>query len=391
MDIRVFVIALILISSVGIVARMFRFPPSPLLVLTGTLLAAWIVFPALHFDPNFLLTVLLPPLLFEGSLKLSFSELKKTGWGIFFLACPGVLLSVFLLGPLFHIVLAIPLLTAFLFASLLAATDPVAVLDAFRNVRISRTLSTLIEGESLFNDGTAMVLFGIFLGISRSIPSNMGSEIWHFITMTVGGIGIGAVLGFLINYVSRIRFEQELRISLSTVLAYGAYLLADSLHVSGILAVVSAGIVYANVFPHYPKKDINQPLWDFWSYVGFLTTSVIFLLIGTQVNSREILGYWKPALLTYGLLMAVRFVIVLMAFFFSSRTGQKFSWSWLLLTWWGGLRGALSLALAMSLIGAVPEGRSLFFITLTLVIFFLFINGLSANPWIRRLKLKESS
>jgi len=379
-----------LIAGISILAKRFAISYTPLLVIVGLILGLWKVFPQFRLSPELLLTVLLPPLIFEGALRISYENLKKVYWGISFLAGPGVVISVLILGPLFHWLLSIPTPVAYLFAALISTTDPVAVLHNLKSLKIDKKLTTLVEGESLLNDGTALAIFtAILLSMQTTHWSAWGTILSLFST-TLGGLAAGALLGILFNYLTKIHEDTEIRITLSTVLAYASYIVAGYLHVSGILSVVAAGIVYGNLPPAYGHHDSDKALWGFWSYAAFLANSIVFLLIGTQIDSRDVLTYWQPILITYGLLLVVRLIIVYAAYWTSQRLDHRFERSWFWLTWWSGLRGALPVALAIGLLYNVPQGRQIYFVTLGVAFVFLFVNGLSTNIWAKKLNLIET-
>lgn len=387
MDTHFLILILALIAAVSILAKRLQISYTPLLVLTGLVLGLWKIFPEFHFSPRLLLTVLLPPLIFEGAIRISFTDLKKVYWGIAFLAGPGVILSILILGPVFHWIFSFSMPVSYLLAALLSATDPIAVLHTLRSLKIDRRLTTLVEGESLFNDGTAMVFFAGIFAFLKTSQWNTWTTLFDFVRMTAGGLVIGTLLGILTSSLTKWHEDSEIRITLSTILAYGSYIAADYFHCSGILSAIAAGVVYGNLSSKHHHPELDKALKGFWSYAAFLANSIVFLLIGTQINSRHILGFWKEILIVYGLLMSVRLIIVFAAYWTSQRLDQRFAGSWFWLTWWSGLRGALSLALAMSLINEFPQGQQVYFITLGVVFVFLFLNGLSTNIWAKKLNL----
>jgi CPA1 family monovalent cation:H+ antiporter len=384
MNVSSFIALLIIISVVGILAKPLRVSYPLLLVLSGMLLSLGDFFPSIQFTPQLLFSLLLPPLLFEGSIRLAFESLKKASFLIFLLAFPGILFSIFILGPLFHLLLPFSLPVSFLLAALLSATDPVAVLAAFRSFKGSEGISMLIEGESLFNDGTAMASFLVILKILQHGEWQWGKSILDFFLMNLGGIGIGMLLGALFSNITKRIDDLFLEMTLSTILAYGSYITADSFHFSGILSVISAGIAYGNLSSRYGwSAKVKEMLFSFWEYLGFLVNSMIFLLIGTQVNSKNILGYWKPILLVYLLLLGVRLLLVGGSWGIAKAFKQSFHTRDLFLLWWGGLRGALSLALAMGLPETIPQKKDIFFITLGVVFIFLFLNSLTIGLFLK--------
>ncbi|MBW6473119.1 MAG: cation:proton antiporter, partial [Anaerolineaceae bacterium] len=190
-----------------------------------------------------------PPLVFEAAFHLNLTELRRNLTSILIMAVPGVLLTTLIVGGIVSFGTGLALPIALVFGSLVAATDPVAVVSLFRLLGVPKRLSVLVEGESLLNDGTALVLFNLMLAIVITGEFNLLSGVLEFIKVLVGGIMLGLLLGWITSrLISRID-DYLIEITLTTVLAYGSYLLAEQMHFSGVLAVVAAGLITGSLGP----------------------------------------------------------------------------------------------------------------------------------------------
>jgi CPA1 family monovalent cation:H+ antiporter len=274
------------------------------------------------------------------------------------------------------------IMTALVFGSLIAATDPVAVVGLFRSLGVPPRLQLLLEGESLFNDGTAIVLFNLMLTIAITGNFNIGESILNFILVSGGGFLIGLVLGLLISQAISIIDNALIETTLTSVLAFGSFLLAEQFSVSGVLAVVAAGLVSGNLGPRRMAPTTRILVFNFWEYAAFLANSFVFLLIGLQIDLNILLSDWQV------ILWAIIAVLV-------ARAASIYGLSWIgpgiprrfkHILYWGGLRGAISLALALSLpaeLGPqVPVIRSMAF---GVVLFTLLVQGLTMKPFINRI------
>ena len=251
-EIEILILELLLIVSVvAVVVRRFRIPYTVGLVLAGLALS---LRPPIELEltPELILAILLPPLLFEAAFHLNIDHLRRNVGTILLLAIPGVLLTMLITGAIVSFGAGLPITAALVFGALIAATDPVSVVGIFRRIGAPKRLEVLLEGESLFNDGTAIVLFGIAItaletgqfdvvqGAGDLFPVLVQGAI-DFITVGGGGVLVGLVLGVIaIPLLARID-DHLVETTLTTVLAFGSYLVAEQLHVSGVLAVVTAG------------------------------------------------------------------------------------------------------------------------------------------------------
>ena len=284
------IIELLLIASlVAIAIQHIRLPYTVALVLVGLALTFQ---GAIQFEltEELILALFLPPLLFEAAFHVDFQKLRVSLFSILVLAVPGVLLGTFIVGGIVAFGTSLTLPVALVFGALIAATDPVAVVAVFRATGAPKKLAILVEGESLFNDGAAVVVFNIILGIALTGHFSLGEGLWEFVRVSAGGLAVGLGLGWLAAQVIARVDNYLIETTLTTVLAFGSYLLAEQFHVSGVLAVVAAGILNGNIGPKGMSPSTKIVLFNFWEYLAFLVNSLIFLLIGLEMELPLLAG-----------------------------------------------------------------------------------------------------
>ncbi|NOQ38966.1 MAG: Na+/H+ antiporter [Anaerolineales bacterium] len=381
-------IGLLLIASlVGIVTDRLRVPYTTGLVLIGLVLA-FFGQQDINVSPQLFLGLLVPPLIYEAAFQVKAKDLFRDLAPILSLAIPGVLLTTFLVGGVLYWGTNFSLVTALLFGSLIAATDPVAVVALFRSLGVPKRLQLLIEGESLFNDGTAIVLFNLMVVISVTGYFNLTDSILNFFLVAGGGVIIGLILGLLISLAISMIDNPLIETTLTSVLAFGSYIVAEQFHVSGVLAVVAAGIVSGNLGPSRMSPTTRILAFNFWEYAAFLANSFVFLLIGLQIDLNVLLTDWNA------ILWAILAVLV-------ARAASIYGLSWIgsgvpmrykHILYWGGLRGAISLALALSLPASLGDQRTVIqSMAFGVVLFTLLIQGSTMKPLINRMGLIEKS
>lgn len=398
-----FVIGLLLVAAlVSIGTQRLRIPYTVGLVLVGLALTFIQRMPIANtITPELILALLVPPLIFEAAFHLNFSDLRRDMVLILFLAVPGVLVTTILVGTVVALGASLDFSTALIFGSLVAATDPVAVIALFRSMGVPKRLQVLLEGESLLNDGTAIVVFSLMLAIagitplrivgttvSLDGPTGLIAGVIAFLIVSGGGLLVGAILGFLISNLIRRIDDYLIEITLTTVLAYGAYLIAEEVfHVSGVLAVVAAGLASGNTGPKGMSPTTRIVLFNFWEYAAFLANSFVFLLIGLEIKISLILENWVVIVWAIVAVLAARAVSV----YSFSWIGREVPAKWKHILYWGGLRGAISLALALSLSSNTPNRDQLQAMAFGVVLFTLLVKGLSMGPLIRRMGLIQYS
>ena len=395
-----FLIWLLLAASViSLMAKRARVPYTAALVIGGVLLSLLSLSEISPLQPGnrphwltpeVILILFLPALVFEGSVKLNVRALVRDSVPLLLLAIFGVLLAAAVTGYLVHWGTGLPLLTALLFGSIISATDPISVLALFRSLRMSPRLSLLVEGESLLNDGTAAALFQIVLGGLLAGHLSVIKGAGEFIFATVGGAALGFFLAYVASRITATIDDPEVEITLTTIVAYGSYLLAYHLHMSGIIATATAGLIVGNVGVKHGMSDRTRAaLQSFWEYVAFLMNSLIFLLIGLEVHVRALAHSWRPLLLTVLAVLIGRAVSVYLLVPASNLLAESVPLRWQHVMVWGGLRGGLALALALSLNGNVPARGRVLDLTFGVVIFSILVQGLTMKPLLRVLKLAE--
>ena len=395
------VLLLSLAALVAIVIRRIRIPYTVALVLVGLFLS---FFPnPLQFDvsSDLILAILVPPLLFEATLQIKWEKLRNDLVPILLLAVLGTLLSTIIVGEIITWVLDVPLLAALAFGALISATDPVAVIAFFRNLGVSKRLQLLVEGESLFNDGVAIVLFNMAVGfaVSGIDPAAEGVSLlatgfMTFLQVALGGLGVGLVLGFFVSYVILKNVDDQLIETTTTLaLALGAYVLAETFHVSGILAVVAAGLMVGNIGMQNTSPTTRLTLENFWEFAAYLANSLVFLLIGLEI---EISQLWPNIIPIIVAVLAVLFSRAIVVYGITgiyshfAKIQQKIPVSYRHVMFWGGLRGAISLALALTLTGEVfgkMFANEMRVMTFGVVLFTLLVQGTTIENLITRLGL----
>lgn len=378
-----YAVALLLIATlVGIVARRLRMPYTVGLVIVGAGLAILYQQFNIEVEPALILGIFVPPLIFEAAFHIPIHELRRNIVSILTLAIVGVLLTTFLVGGIVHLGAGILMVNAVVFGSIVAATDPVAVIALFRTLGVPKRLQVLLEGESLLNDGTAIVVFNIAVGAAITGSFSVRAGIGEFIFSAGVGVGIGLVLGLLASFmISRIN-DYLIETAITFVLAYGAFIVAESFHVSGVLAVVAAGLVNGNIGPRGMSSTTRIVVYNFWEFMSFLANSFVFLLIGIVVDLPLILNNWRAILWGIAAALLAR-LIVIYALFPNSKTIPL---RWKHIMYWGGLRGAISLALVLGLttkLGAEISGQ-LQAMVFGLVLFTLLIQGTTMNWLVKR-------
>lgn len=380
------IIGLLLIASlVAIAVRRLHIPYTVALVVVGLLLTT--LSPVkFELTPELILALFVPPLVFEAAFHLNLTELRRNSTLILVLAVPGVLLTTLIVGGILSIGTSLSLPVALVFGALIAATDPVAVVALFRLLGVPKRLAVLVEGESLLNDGTALVLFNLMLVVALSGKFNLISSLADFVRVSAGGIVLGLVLGWGISRLIARIDDYLIEITLTTVLAYGAYVLAEQLHFSGVLAVVAAGLITGSLGPQGMSPTTRIVLYNFWEYITFLVNSLVFLLIGMEVDLQALFGAWQPILWAIGAVLLARLVVVYGLSWITGRLTESISLRWRHILAWGGLRGALSLALALSLPVAFGPDRDLLrTMAFGVALFTLLVQATTMSSLVRRL------
>jgi CPA1 family monovalent cation:H+ antiporter len=375
---------------VATIVKYIRLPYTLALVLAGVVVGILPHAPDLPVAPDLWLLLFLPPLLFEGSINMDLEILRRHGTPVGILAFAGTFISVLLLASVFRFLLGFDWAIAALLGVMLSPTDPVSVLALFKEYGVARGLQTLVEGESVFNDGVAVVLYLIALEvIVGSGHVGFVEGLIEFVKVVAGGALVGLILGYLMHRVYALIDDHLLEVGLSLALAYGAFLAAERLEVSGVIAVVVAGLIignYGRILSMSPSTRLS--LTHFWEVAAFLINGVLFLLIGLSVERGRLLIHAGQIGIVFLAMVAVRGVTVYgLLGGYRAVARRSLPGSWMHATNWAGVRGSIPVALALGLPSGVPRVDQLRAITLGAVFLSLLVQGITIKPLLSRLGL----
>ena len=383
-------------TAVAIAARPLRVPYTVALVIVGLVLGQLHVVAPPHLTRELLFAVFLPGLLFEAAFNIDAVVFRRMWIAVTALAIPGVIVGIawtaFVMIAALHGFDIVPEFSwgaALVFAAIVGATDPVAVTALFRQLRVPAGLTVLVEGESLFNDGTAVVFLSLILAYVSGTPTSVVKLIGEFVTVAGGGTFTGLVVGVAATQLIRRIDDPMIEIAITTIVAYGSFILAEDLHVSGVIATVVAGMVCGNYGRRVGMSDMTRvAVESFWEYLAFALNSVVFLLIGFEVSVSSLIASWREILIAYIAVLTARTVIVFGGRYIwrgirrGGEAGMAFGWSAVLV--WGGLRGALSMVLALALPPGLTDRDVVVTMTAGVVLLTLLVQGLTMAPLLRR-------
>jgi len=381
---------LVALPLIAFVAGRLRLPYTVVMVIVGLAVS---VVPlggnVIEVAPELAVTLLLPGLVFEAAYRLDGNELRRSFGGVALLAVPGVLVTAAVVAIVLHLATGLPLDESFVIGAIVSATDPVAVVATMRQLRAPSRLVTLVDAESLFNDGTAVLVYAIALiGLNGSI-SLAGGAI-DFVFGLAASVAIGALIGFGIAWLAGQTEDHLIELTLTLLAAYGTFVVAGVVHQSGIIAVVVAGIVigtyqHDTLFTARARDAIDSV----WEFLAFVLTGVAFLLIGIAISfdllrDSAIYVAWGVVAVLLG-----RAVVIYGLLGGSSRVGHvlgiapQIPTSWLHVINWTGLRGAVAMALALSLPSDVPDRQLLQGTIFGIVLFTVLVQGTTAERVVR--------
>jgi CPA1 family monovalent cation:H+ antiporter len=386
---------LIAASVIALITSRFRIPYTVALVLGGfaidlfhlPILSALGETEGSRFlTPDIILILFLPALLFESGININVRQLRENLTPILMLAVAGVVAATVITAYAVHWVVGLPLIAALLFGALISATDPISVLALFKELGVSKRLTVIIEGESLFNDGTSVVIFQIILAAMATGDFSVLSGIRNFLVVVLGGAALGLGMGYIASKATAQVDDPRIEITLTTILAYSSYLIAEHLHVSGVIATVAAGLMIGNFGAETGMTARTRvALWSFWEYVSFVINSLVFLLIGIEVHTLTLLQAWHAILLAIATVLLGRALSVYVLTPVAGLMGEKIPLKWQHVLVWGGLHGSVSMALALSLSQRVPDRDLILTMTFGVVAFSIIAQGLTVKPLLRLL------
>ena len=379
------VLLLIIAAAVAVVARRIGVPYTIGLTLVGLAVGVGAHVETLRLSSDLVFYVFLPVLLFEAGFHLDAAHLRDQWRRILALAVPGVLVAFGLTAVGVHYLGGMAWSLALLFGALIAATDPVSVVSLFRRLGVSARLTTLVDAESLFNDGAAAVLFAVVLAVV--VDGHEFTAAWaagKFVWMAAGGLLAGLVVGYAASFVHRHLDDHIIEITLSTIVAYGSFLLGQALGMSGVVACVTAAIVLGNLGRQHTMSPVTRVTMDtVWEYAAFIANSLIFLLIGLSMHLSVIGAHVGLVLIAFVVVVAARAVVVYGYGLISRPFGGGLPFRWQHVLVWGGLRGTIALALVLSVPAAFAGRQTLEVVTFGVVLLSLVGQGLTV-PWLTR-------
>lgn len=387
----------ILATVVAVTAKRLRVPAPSLLVLAGLIVGSLSWVPAVRVPPEIVSLVVLPPLLYTAGEELSWRALKAVWKPVSLLAVGLVVASAGAVGAIAMVATPLPWNMAFLLGTVLASTDPVAVTALGRRLALPTRVQTLVQAESLFNDATSLLLFRIAVVIAvASEGLSLGHTAAEFVLLAGGGVAAGAIVAAGIAFIRRRTEDPVLETVIALITPYAAYVLAESVHASGVTAVIVTAVIIGRQAPALTTASIRLQLAAVYGTVVFLLESVVFALIGLQLPTliRGLAGDRTPWLIP-ALLIAVTLIAIRVAWVFPLsalqqwRGGSRPSWQVPAVVSWAGARGVVPLAAALSIplstsAGAPLPHRELVVVLATAVIVIsLTVQGFTLAPLVR--------
>jgi CPA1 family monovalent cation:H+ antiporter len=412
-DIQILLAALLVsVALLNAIANWWSIPYPIILVIGGLLLGLVPGIPEIELEPDLVLLIFLPPLLYSGAFFADLSALRSDARVISLMSIGLVLATTVAVACLGHEVFDLPWAMAFALGAIVAPTDPVAATSIMRRLGAPRRLVNVLEGESLVNDASALVAYKVAVAAAIGGSFSLFEASLEFVFVVTGGIAIGLLVGYLVAEVRRRLEDPTTEVTISLFTGYAAFLAADEVGVSGVLAVVTAGLYLGWKAPQLISPETRLRSFAVWEILVFLLNATLFILIGLQlpviVDSIDETGISMGTALGYGALACATVVAVRFAWTFGStvlirtfdrrpsQRERRGSFGMRLVGSWAGMRGAVSLAAALALplqtdAGEALPGRDLIlFVAFVVILFTLVGQGLTLPLLIRRLGLQES-
>jgi len=381
-------ILLLIAAVVAMVARRLRVPYSIGLLFAGIALAFLPFSPNLELTKELVFTAFLPPLIFEAAIQIRWRDLRKELPVVLTFATGGVLLSAALTTAGMHYILHWNWTAALIFGTLIAATDPVAVIAMFKDAKVRGRTRFLVEAESLFNDATAAIAFVIVLAIASRESVNAFTVTKALFFIVVGSVLCGAVAAGVVLLLAGATDDHLIEITFTTVAAFGSFLVAEHFHFSGVLATLTSGLILGNVGHLAISADNRRAVEEFWEYIAFVANSLIFLLIGMRLANQNYRFALFPALIGIAVTILARAASIYPLSLIFSRSSLRISPRHQHILFWAGLRGALALGLALGLPANLMNRDAIVTVAFAVVAFSIIVQGMTIKPVMRRCGVK---
>lgn len=409
LDINGLMIIFAVASIVAILAKMIRWPYTITLVIAGIVVAVLGLKAPFELSRDLIFHILLPPLLFEGALHMRLSHLRKNAKVIGLLVLPGMMISVFLVGSVLGLLMGLPIIIALLIAAIVIPTDPASILAFYKEMKVPKRLRSIVEGESVFDDGLAIVLFNVLVvvilasSVAGGVINVSQEQVWgavgEFFKLSFLGIMLGVVLGYVTFLIIQRIDDKFTEIMITVILAFGIFAIAEALGGSGVFAVVISGLILGNYGTRFAMApSTRMSLLNFWTFLAFAVNSFLFILVGMNVSLSAIAHELPLIALTITLLLLARAAMIFVIGKIVNREKTELPGKWQVTMWWGGLRGAIPIALALSIPefifydAANPANNILFpyrdtilAATFGVVLITLIMQGLTLRPVLRKL------
>lgn len=385
-------------STIGIM--IIAMITSILMVITGNLFPkTFSHFSALLQDVDFtevLMGAMLNFLLFAGAIHINLKDLREQRGPVIIFSTVSVVISTFAIGfILFYVApllgVHLPFIFCLLFGALISPTDPIAVMGVLKEAKVRKSLETKVAGESLFNDGVAVVIFAVILQLANGsdIDISFGNISWLLIKEAIGGFLLGTLLGLGASNAMRKIDDYKVSVLITLSVVMGGYLIAHSMHISGPLTMVAAGIVIGNYGKRTAMSETTKDyLNKFWELIDEILNAILFLFIGFELLIiKNVTSYWQIGMISILIVLFARFIsiyipVILIPF------KNKFSNGTIKVLVWGGLRGGVSIALVLSM-SEGPYKATLVAVTYFVVVFSIIVQGLTVGKVATRVLSKE--
>ncbi len=383
-----FVVLLAIAIVVALVTQRLSIPYSVALVVAGFLLSVAQPVPGARITPELILVVFIPGLVFEAAYHIDLAQLRRSFAAVSVLAVLGVLITAWLVAAVVSATTGLDARLAFILGAIVCATDPVATVAVFKQLHAPKALATVVEAESLLNDGTGVVLFTIALAAATG-PVSPLEGVARFVMELAVSAALGIVAGLVAVRLMHLAEDRTVRVMISLIAAYGTYLAADTIHQSGIIATVMVGLAIGNAGGRLTlPAHTTEALDEVWETIAFLLTALVFLLVGVVITPAQLIGAGAVILAGFVGITAARAAVVYGLIGVGGRLLARggrapMPTGYLHVMFWAGLRGAIAIALVLSLPPELPQRDLIAGGVYGIVLITLLLQGTTAG-WIVR-------